>query len=1057
MSRWAAKYAFWCAVFSFVLMAAGSARAQEHSFNIPAENANRAITEFAREAVVQIVAPADQLKGVQTPAINGLMDTRQALGILLAGTGLEVASDDGSLITLRQGDAMSQPGVQPAGLPVPSVSSGPESVIVTGTLISGAAFAAPTPVTTVSVDEIQQQAPGSVFDFIKHYPQFNMNSGPTANSSVAQNASKADLNLYSLGAQRTLTLIDGQRHVPDSQTNVFDTNLIPVSLIQRMDVVTGGASAAYGSDAVAGVVNFILVKELEGFKSDWHVGISQYGDNVEFSPSLAWGTSMFHGRGHFIIGADVTIDEGTGNMFSRSWGRLQPGVFTTPAGRPGGVPSQLAVNDVSTSAYNASGLITSGPLKGIAFGENGSTYKFQYGSIVGSTEMQGGNDYGSVINPDEDIVPAYDRGAALARFQYDMDDDPGALAKSAFIQFQYGHLNTFGDSFGAQVPNFNNYPVLIANPFLPASIVAEMKADHIASFTYSATRDYDLGSIASRNRTDSMQGNIGVNGTISNEWIGNWDWDANLGIGAATFQPDIFNTPVAADFFESAYVVAGPRGVPECGPVATNPYFNAQNPIEKQLLLSTLQPNCVPYNIFGTNAAQNQGALNYFKSASEEDNEFRQYTFTLGFTGKPFSLPAGDISVAFGYDWRRDAINTTICAECMLDALMNQNYSSFYGQILVNEFYVEADVPILKNISVGGIPIAETFGINAAARNTNYSTSGDVTTWKLGFTWDVNDSLRIRGTRSFDIRAPNLGELFNPGSQGNVNVVNQINGTSGYIKTNTVGNPSLQPEEGNTWTGGIVLQPAWDWAQGFTASIDYYHINISKVIATLPVQTELNDYFTFGANSIYTKFVTPSAATSVEVSNVNSPELNLNNEMTDGFNFEVNYAFPFIPDYLGTLKFRAVGNWIDQFQTATLNGEQNTVDTISSPRTSWFFTFAHDLHDFETSLMIRYTSPTLYNNLLVGLDGLTPGTAQFNAVAASPNSINQNVWPDAIYFDTAFAYDILGREDKNGRLQVYLNITNILNKQPPIIAMSLNGSPYDLVGRDFKLGARFSF
>jgi len=933
----------------------------------------------------------------------------------------------------------------------------PEAVVVTGTLIGNAAFAAPTPVTSVSASEIQQQAPGSVFDFVKNYPQFNINSGPTANSSGAQNASKANLNLYSLGAQRTLVLIDGERHVPDAQTNVFDTNLIPVSLIQRMDVVTGGASAAYGSDAVAGVVNFILDKDFEGFKGDWHAGISQYGDNVEFAPSLAWGTSLFHGRGHFEIGADLTIAEGTGTMLTRSWGRLEPGVFTTPANRPAGMPAQLAVNNVSTSAYNASGLITSGPLKGIAFGDNGSTYNFQYGSIVGSTEMQGGNDYGSVINPDEDLVPAYDRGAVLARFQYDIDDSPAALVKSAFIQFQYGHLNTFGDSFGAQVPNFNNYPVLINNPFLPANIVAQMKVDNITSFTYSATRDYDLGSIASRNRTDSLQGNIGVNGTISNDWVGKWDWKANIGVGAATFQPDIFNTPVAADFFESAYVVSGPNGAPQCGPVASNPYFNAQNPIEKQLLLSTLQPNCVPYNIFGTNAAQNQSALNYFKSASEEDNAFRQYTFTLGFTGKPFTLPAGAVSVAFGYDWRRDAINTINCAECQLDALMNQNYSSFHGQILVSEFYAETDIPILRDFNIAAIPIAGTFGINAAARNTNYSTSGDVTTWKLGFTWDVDDSLRVRGTRSFDIRAPNLGELFNPGSQGNVNVTNQMNGTSGYIKTNTVGNPSLQPEEGNTWTGGIVVQPAWDWAKGFTASADYYHISISKVIATLPVQTELNGYFASGADSVYARFITPSAVASVGVSNVNSPELNLNNEMTDGFNFEVNYAFPFIPDYLGTLKFRAVGNWIDQFQTATLNGEQNTVDTISSPRTSWFFNLTHDLDDFETSLMIRYTSPTLYSNLLVGQDGLAPGTAQYNAAAVLPNSINKNIWPDAIYINTAFAYDILGRGNKDRRLQVYLNITNITNKQPPIIAMSLNGSPYDLVGRDFKLGARFSF
>ena len=195
---------------------------------------------------------------------------------------------------------------------------------------------------------------------------------------------------------------------------------------------------------------------------------------------------MFNGHGHFIIGGDLTIAEGTGNFLTRGWGRLEPGEFSTPAVRPVGMPANLAVNNVSTSAYNASGLIPSGPLKGIAFGDNGTTSQFQYGTIVGSTEMQGGNDYGSTLNPDEDMVAAYDRGAVLTRFEYDFDN---AIVQSAYASFNYGHLNTFGDSFGAQVPNFNSYPVLNTNPFLPASVVAAMAANKITSFAYSATSD----------------------------------------------------------------------------------------------------------------------------------------------------------------------------------------------------------------------------------------------------------------------------------------------------------------------------------------------------------------------------------------------------------------------------------------------------------------------------------------------------------------------------------------------------------------------------------------
>jgi iron complex outermembrane receptor protein len=937
------------------------------------------------------------------------------------------------------------------GAPLAYAEDGVEQVTVTGSLISNPGFAAPTPVTTVSTEQIEQRAAGAVFEIIRDIPSFNGTSGPTANSSGAQSASKANLNLRSLGAQRTLVLIDGERHVPDAQTNVFDSNLIPTSLIQRIDIVTGGASATYGSDAVAGVVNFILDKHFEGFKGDWHAAVSQYSDGVEFNPSLAWGTSLLGGRGHFIIGGDITINEGTGTKYTRGWGRLEPGVFTTPAVRPVGLPAQLVSNNVETSAYNASGLIVSGPLAGTVFQDGGQTSQLQFGPIVGSTEMCCGNgDYGSTINPDEALMAAYDRGALLTRFEYDINDNT-----TAYVQFHYGHLNTFGTSFGAQVPNFNKYTVLNTNPFLPPNIVAAMAANKIASFQYSATRDYDLSSIASRNRTDSMQGNLGASGKISNDWLGNWQWKADLGLGAATFHPKIYNTPIQANFFESAYVVAGPNGVPVCGPVATNPYFNAQNAILKAQLLATLQPGCVPYNIFGNNVAQNKAANAYFNSASEEDNQFRQYTFDLNFSGEPLTLPAGPVSVAFGYDWRRDAIDVVNCPECMLNALMNQNYSSYIGDILVNEFYAETDIPLLKDYKIGDLSVAQSLGMNAAVRNTNYSTSGDVTTWKVGLTWDVDDSLRLRGTRSFDIRAPNVNELFNPGSQGNANVVNQTNNTSGFIKTNTVGNTSLRPEEGNTWTAGIVFQPTWDLLNGLNVSIDYYHIQMTQVISTLPVQTVLNDYFTFGANSVYARYVVPSAATAVGVSTVNSPELNLNGLLTDGVDMEIDYTVPDDWGLPGSLTMRALGTWTDQFKTATPTNNINSVGQISSPRMAWNILLTHSIDRFQTDFMIRYTSPTLYDPTLVGLDGLTPGSAQYNATAALPNSINRNIWPGALYYNASFAYDILERRDDQ-RLQVYLNINDIFNKKPPIIATSLNGGPYDLIGRYFKLGVRFA-
>lgn len=914
-----------------------------------------------------------------------------------------------------------------------------EEVVVTGSRLKVGGFTAPTPVTQVGADQFQQRAAASVFEVVRDIPAFKGTSGPSVNSTGAQNASKANLDLRGLGSVRTLVLVNGRRHVPDAPTNVFDTNLIPTSLIDRVDVVTGGASAAYGSDAVAGVVNFILKNRLEGFTADLRFGVSQRGDNHEYNPSFAYGRAFLDDRLHFIIGGDYTHSEGTGTMYSRAWGQKEPGALSLPATRAAGLPATIISNNVETVSYTASGLITSGPLRGIAFGDNGSFYRLQTGSIVGGTEMIGTGNYGSVENPDQFLRPAYKRGAALTRVEYEITP-----TTTAFAQLGYGVLHTYGRSFGARVPNFNNYIVRIDNPFLPQGIVDQMKAANITQFTYSASRHDDLGSIASRNRSETVQADGGVNG----EW-GKWKWDLGFGAGKATFAPFIKNTPREADFFHSAYVVTGPDGKPACGPVATDPYFNAQNPIVKARLIANLSPGCVPYNIFGTNLQQNQAALAYFNSASNADMQFRQYDIAANIAGAPFSLPAGEVSVAAGIEWRRDTASVVNCLDCQKLALMNQNYSLYTGAIEVKEMYGELGVPLLKDL-----PLAQDLSLNGAVRRTDYSTSGAVTTWKLGGTWDITDFVRLRTTRSRDIRAPNINELFNPGSEGNPNVVNRVTGASGFIKSNTVGNPNLVPETGDTTTIGLVLQPKWGFTNGLRLSVDYWDINIKDVIATQNVQ-DILDAVLVNGNAELASFVVRDS-TPLGVSRVNVPQQNLNALKTHGVDIEAAYSVPLAEfDVPGSLTFRALGSWIAEFRTITRTSDIDTSGVTGTPTWSWNGTMTYSNGPLTTNLMVRYTSKIRFSATAIGLDGLTPGSPEYLAVAKLSNSINQNIWPEAVYWNANVQYNFVDRPGK--RVQGYFTVDNLFDKQPPIVAISINGTAYDLIGRAFKVGVRVSY
>ena len=244
-------------------------------------------------------------------------------------------------------------------------------VTVTGSRIQRNGFTAPTPVTVIGAERLEQRGITNVGEALNELPSFRASTSPSTTQNTGGNIGARVLDLRGLGASRTLVLVDGKRFVASTSQGTIDVNLIPSSIVTRSDVVTGGASAAYGSDAVAGVVNFILDDKLEGMKASTSYGVSAHGDDETFNASLAGGLPLAGGRGHFVWAGEFSNEQGMGDCYTRSWcGAEWLNLGNSPPGT-GGRPANNITDDVHTATLSQDGVINSAsatfPLRGITF------------------------------------------------------------------------------------------------------------------------------------------------------------------------------------------------------------------------------------------------------------------------------------------------------------------------------------------------------------------------------------------------------------------------------------------------------------------------------------------------------------------------------------------------------------------------------------------------------------------------------------------------------------------------------------------------------------------
>jgi outer membrane receptor protein involved in Fe transport len=900
-----------------------------------------------------------------------------------------------------------------------------EEIVVTGSLIVRNGFQAPTPVTVINVEDIQRDASVNFSDFADKLPtlanSYNSHIGGI-NTSDGQGGTNS-LSLRGLGANRTLVLLDGVRVTANSTTGQtqnggsVDINSFPDALIARMDVVTGGATATYGSGALAGVVNVILDKTFVGVKGSAEGGVTTYGDDRQWALSLAAGTFFAGDKGHVMISAEDHFTAGIPNsQQARDWIKNDAYQVTNPAyTATNGQPFYLMTYNAQSSKYAPGGLITSGPLKGITFGPGGVPRPFQFGSPNDGNAMGGGETGGSGIlnngySTDSSLDIPLSRQNLFGRVDYDITDN-----FQAYLQYDWAYATTTPNGRY----NFPSVTIQSGNPFIPASIQAQMDALKLTSFPLSRYAT-DLGEIGGNAQRHFNMFLGGVKGKFD-AFDTSWSWDAFATRSIARTSDKGHNAYLTGNLTKAVDAVKAPNGSIVCRSSLTDP-----------------TNGCVPYDIIGTGGAS-PAAINYLEGLQPYlymKVWLDQEAATL--RGEPFSTWAGPVGVAVGIEHDKNASNGFVDPLAAAVAYSTANFNVTIGSYTTTEGFGEIEVPLAKDVAW-----AKSLDLNGAVRITDFSTSGTIYTWKVGGTYAPIDDIRFRATRSRDTRSPNLGEFFSQGGFTGTPLVNPFLGNITQQSVSyTTGNATLAPEVANTTGLGVVVQPSF--LPGFSTSFDYFKIDIGPSITTAAAQLTVNDCYK-GITAFCSNIVFDSAN---NITRVFARPVNAASALNEGFDIEASYKQQLADinsAWGGSVMLRLLASHVIAASSTSADGAYMPNSTAGT----WTY-----------SLSVTYDSDAVSLGWTGRGRTSTPTNAQWIVCASGcptsvpPNyTVNFDTIPSRFYMDASFTYHLMSDAAK---YDLFLSINNLANNHPDPIAFL--GGAADIgnaIGRTFLAGVRF--
>ncbi len=878
-------------------------------------------------------------------------------------------------------------------------ASAESDIVVTGSRVARSGYDQPTPTVVIGSDFIEKTGAPNIADAINLQPQLRSTLTPSNSTTTVATAGKNILDLRGLGAQRTLVLVDGKRFVPGVVEGMVDVNVIPQALIDGVDIVTGGASAAYGSDAVAGVVNLRLSSRLEGLKATIQGGITDHDDYRNYLASLAYGTSFADGRGRLILSAEAAQNSGVTSIYKRGWAAGGRGVIANPL--------YTATNDEPVNLLVASGMryanssyggvINSGPLRGIQFGAGGVPLPFNYGTLTTARTQLGGD--GAYQRANYILATPTRRKVGYGRLSFEASDALKLYVDGSWAEAKATAASTTREDTSITIRN--------DNPFLPDSILDAMDAQGITSFTMGRFSS-DYGNVRVPSTTRTWRVVAGATGDIG----GGWSYDLYYTHGDTMTRQSPQGVRITSRYGFAIDAITDPlTGAAVCRNAAAR------------------AAGCVPLNLFGDGSPSAQ-AVGYITTDSFRRADIAQDVVSATLRGDPFSTWAGPVSIAVGAEYRREAVDFTLSELSQQFALATGNGTPWSGKVNVREAFAEAVIPLARDEA-----FAHSIDLTLAGRLTDYSTSGTVATWKTGATWAITDTLTLRGTVSRDIRAPSSADLFAAGLSGTFSVFDPTVNQTYSMSTITSGSTDLDPEKATTWTVGAVLDRA---IPGLRVSADYYNIRLNGAISTLSADAIVRRCYTDTPSlcSLITR------GTNGLVSNISIVPRNLQTIREQGVDIEADYKVALGG---GTLSLHSVLNYVgrldfqDGASVTRLDGSVYAPFTIGAngvPHWRGLASVSYDIGAANLYAAARFIGSAAINNDFTSKD------------------LDVLRVPSVTYFDASLTYRIIDAPQR--KVSAFFRVGNLFDKDPPLTNDLVGTSPglYDVIGRTYTAGIR---